>query len=153
MQDCRVIVILDEIKRLICQCMMGGEVEIISANDELASEDFEEFKKAVVATADELRIAMEEAERRIICGQFSEIEPKAKLAEYMEPFDWLPTKSPKWTRKWATPENWSSILKGMQLLLQCRRCRWRPRETRRQLDGLSPGIVITEGVSALETEQ
>ncbi|MCO1599767.1 hypothetical protein [Desulfosporosinus nitroreducens] len=49
----------------------------------------------------------------------------------------------RWNKHWHTSRNNFRKLHNTPLKRRPR-CRWRPRESRRQLDGLSPGIVVID---------
>ena len=144
----------DEIERLIYQCIMGGKVVVIAPNDELASERFEEIRKAVVVAADEVRMALEKTEREIICGLFPNLEPNGIFAELLEQIKAVQIDA-EVEKEWAqrmrfisrhfTQRLRNNYRKLHALPLKRRpRCRWRQRESRRRLEGLSPEITIID---------
>jgi len=157
-----VILIPDEIERLIYQCIMGGEFVAISPNDQLASERFKELGKAVVVAADEMRMALEKTEREIICGLFPNLEPNGIFAELLEQIKAVQIDA-EVEKEWAqrlrfisrhfTQRLRNNYRKLHTLPLKRRpRCRWRPRESRRRLEGLSPGTVIIDEYATGEEE-
>lgn len=144
----------DEMERLIYQCLMGKTVVLIAPNDELASERFEEIRKAVVEADDELKRLMEETEKVIIYGEFMDSEPLGLISDYLESIRHL-DKSTGHNRlqvEWNKPRSLrcNNYRNLHALPLKHRpRCRWRPRESRRSLEGLSPGIVVIDELHEL----
>ena len=135
--------ITDDLARLIWQLAMGSKVVVISSDNDLASERFREIREAIIEAEDKMRALMEEAERELIYGQPTGINPMGMM-EYFEQIEALPVDNPIWQRKWYNPKNWRPIRKVRESVIQCRRCRWRPRESRRKLEGLSPGVVVID---------
>ena len=144
----------DEIERLIYQSIMGGEFVVIAPNDELSAERFREIRKAVVAASDELRRLMEETTIAIMCGQSTDREPSGIFAEILEQVKAVQINT-EVEKEWAerlrfisrhyTQRLCNNYRKLHSLPLKRRiRCRWRPRESRRSLDGLSPGVVVVD---------
>jgi len=142
-----------EIERLIYQCVLGGGIVVIASDDELASERFEELRKAVIVASDELRAIMDETEQNISRG-LSDYEPKGISVELLEQIQAIQIGA-EIEKEWAerlrlfskcfTQALRNNYRKLHALPLKRRpRCRWRPRESRRSLDGLSPQIVIVD---------
>jgi len=73
-----------------------------------------------------------ELENRLIVGQASENEPRGIFAEYDK----------------LGQIYYNNYRKLHHLPMRRQRCRWRPRESRRALDGLSPDVVVLD-----ETEE
>ena len=138
----------DEVERLIYHCIMGGGLVLVSPDDELAAEHFKELRKVCSLAADELKLLLEKTEREITQG-YADYEPVGISVELCKPIEM--------SRQIITPmvkqiRVRNNYLKRYALPLKRRsRCRWRQRESRRSLDGLSPGVVIVdEGVFAKE---
>ena len=106
-------------------------------------------KEMMVAMGDEFRKAADEAYKMFIDG-FSEIEPMGLFAGLYDQIDGELITSVgedifQEHRKWYNQTAWNVIRNNWRLPARRRpRCRWRPRESRRSLDGLSPGIVVLD---------
>lgn len=161
----------NEIQRLIYQCIMGGKVVVISPDDKLASERFKELREVVVIAADELRATLDKVEREIIYGKITDQEviglfsaqeaisamgvgfqeASEKMFEaFIGTFKDSPLIKPL-RRIWR--ENCNNYRKLHALPLKRRpRCRWRQRESRRTMEGLSPGVVVVIDECAFNQE-
>lgn len=70
------------------------------------------------------------------------IELWDKIKEAYQPVQPIVTKA-NWQHAWRGNFNNYRKLHALPMMRRSR-CRWRPRESRRSLDGLSPGIVIID---------
>ena len=95
---------------------------------------------AVVAVADMFKPSLEQAAKSI--AAFKEIFNLSLYKTYpIEPLSKSFTAD--YRRAWRENCNNYRKLNHMPLIRRSR-CRWRPRESRRAMDGLSPGIVVID---------
>lgn len=141
--------ISDEIQRLIYQSIMSGEFVIISPNDEQAAEHFKKLREAVVVAADELRVILEKTERDIIQG-FAEYEPLGMIAALCKPIEMSRQSIAPLVKQRRFKNNFR---KPQYMPMRRIRCRWRQRESRRKLEGLSPSIVIIDELNEVSTSE